>query len=194
MLLSKEELKRLFPDPIYLIPGEQTGVLEKEKPVQEAKESVKEPEVLPVLAEKQPESLSMQEKAPDSVAPALTPGTIKWGLKPESKVILILTQAERNDKELTGLLKAIVESLGIPTEQVGFGFIQGDDISAPLQEIPGKFGIVFGKHFNMPEESGNPAQFNGIPVFFSYSLQELSQNRAYKLELWEYFKSIKSQI
>lgn len=180
MELKPADIMQLYGDKFFIVPGDggksaQTAAA----PSTLVKEAI--PEVVPT-------------DSPAQVEPAKSAPSIKWGLKPDSRVIFIFTMVEKANPDLTELLKKIVDSLGIPTDHAGFGFITGEDIEGDLEIIPGKFGIVFGKHFNKRSASENPAPFNGIPVFFAHSLEALSENREFKLELWNYLKSIQPNI
>lgn len=72
---------------------------------------------------------------------------IQWRTKPNSKITLILLEAEYRDKTLTELLKNIIASLKINFELVSFGIIKGGSEHnlriEDFEDLPTTLGIVF---------------------------------------------------
>ncbi len=123
--------------------------------------------------------------------PAATSG-ITWKLKKTPpKVLFVISAEEFNNKELTDLLKKIVESLGIPTDFVSFGSI-GGQISLPeLDAMPAPFAVVFDQ---VLAGAGNPVQVAAGEVFFTHPLAALSTDNGLKRVLWEYLKQVQSKL
>ena len=120
------------------------------------------------------------------------PGSIEWKIKPESKVFFILNQGEFSDKSLTELLKKIVTSIGLKTDQVGFGLIKGRPKMEDFYDFPGNYGVVFGREFLSNNEY---LQDNfGTTLYFATSLRDLENTKLYKTQLWEFLQTVKEKI
>jgi hypothetical protein len=117
---------------------------------------------------------------------------ITWKLKKTApKVLFVIQAAEFTNKELTDLLKKIVESLGIPTEFVSFGTI-GGQISLPeFAAMPAPFAVVFDQGL---AAAANPVQVAAGEVFFTHPLAVLSADNSLKRVLWEYLKQVQSKL
>lgn len=123
---------------------------------------------------------------------SLKKGPVIWKPKAESKVLFIIHRAELKQKELGDLLKKIVESIEIPFEQAGFGIIAGKPQLDDLLNMPNPYGVVF--DYNFVEGGTNPVDKNGNRLYITRTLQELAENREYKMELWGFLKEIKTKI
>lgn len=174
MELIPEDLQRLYGDRFFIVPGQGA----------EGNSTAKE---------KAPSNQqgSTSDNSPSSSQEEPT-GKLVWRPKPASKVLFILHASELKNKELTDLLKKIVESIKIPFEAAGFGVLTGDVNSADFQDMPNPFGVLFDSSIRFGDQ--NPLDVNGGKLFFTYKLSELMENRDYKKELWEQLQEIQSQI
>ena len=178
MELKSEDLQRLYGDWIFIVPGEgeeKAEVSENEAPAQESSPAA-EPAEAPATAS-------------DSHAPT---GKLIWRPKEASKVLFILHQSELRQKELTDLLKKIVESIKIPFEAAGFGVITGDINAADFANMPNPFGVLFDSDLRFGE--GNPTEVYGGKLYFTHQLAALNENRDLKKELWGQLQEIQKQL
>lgn len=130
-------------------------------------------------------------QVPADQAPAATSG-ITWRLKPTPPRILFVLQAEEfRNKELTELLKKIVESLKIDTDLVSFGSIGGPISLAELQAMPAPIAVLFDQSL---AEGQNPQPVAVGEVFFSHPLADLAQDNTLKRLLWDYLKQVQSKL
>lgn len=174
--LDIHDVLSLYGPAIYRVGNE---VFEVAEPVQ----PIAAPAVTPVAVEATP------------ITPATTPAPtsgITWRLKKTApKVLFVIPAEEFNNKELTDLLKKIVESLGIPTDFVSFGSI-GGPISLPeFDAMPAPFAVVFDQGL---ATGPNPAQVAAGEVFFTHPLAVLSTDNSLKRVLWEYLKQVQSKL
>ncbi len=187
MELQHEDLRALYGEHFYVVPGgaekeTDTGekpeekAVEKEEVTENASAPVAPQEIAPPTEKKQPQS----------------EGAITWRPKPTSKVLFILHQEELRNKELTELLKKIVQSIEIPFESAGFGIVKGLPELKQFHGIPNAFGVVFDHVLNPTGD--NPVEVEGGQLYFTHRLAELQDNRDYKRALWEQLKLIKSKI
>jgi DNA polymerase III psi subunit len=123
--------------------------------------------------------------------PAATSG-ITWRLKATSPRILFVLQAEEfRNKELTELLKKIVESLKIDTDLVSFGSIGGPISLAELQAMPAPIAVIFDQSL---AQGQNPQPVAAGDVFFSHPLADLAQDNTLKRLLWDYLKQVQPKL
>ena len=171
-----EDVKRLYGDRFYLM--EPVPEIVPEKQQQEAIDTGSEVK---------------ESSAATSSAPEKSPG-IEWKLKPGSKVIFMLHQNEWSNRELTDLLKKIVQSLEISTDLAGFGLLPSDTAlgAEKFAEMPAQFGVVFDSKLN--PQNDNPGKFDGKQIFFAHTLEELTGNNDYKRALWDFLKTVKAQL
>lgn len=144
-----------------------------------------EPEV--VVPEVENESGSEEQ---EHVPPT---GAIHWRPKPDSKVLFVLHQAEIRDTELAGLLKKIVQSIGIPFEAAGFGIIrEGKPNRADFLGMPNPYAVVFDD--SLAPEGQLHIESDGKDIFFTANLARLNDDQSAKRTLWEHLKTIKSKL
>ena len=177
MELKSEDLQRLYGDWIFIVPEEgeeQAGDAANEAPA---------PKTEP---DSPTETVS---STGDSPAPT---GKLIWRPKEASKVLFILHQSELKQKELTDLLKKIVESIKIPFEAAGFGVITGDINAADFANMPNPFGVLFDSDLRFGE--GNPTEVYGGKLYFTHQLAALNENRDLKKELWGQLQEIQKQL
>ena len=197
--LNYDDLQGLYGDKLYVLP-EDPGVSQPSpKPPMEEKSEAKEP-VSKVAATEQSEPQEVDP--PQQVQPKVPAkpandglneaGQITWRPKPTSKVLFILHQEELRNKELTELLKKIVQSIEIPFESAGFGIVKGLPELKQFHGMPNPFGVVFDHVLN--PSGDNPVEVEGGRLYFTHKLDELKDNRDYKRALWEFLKEIKSSI
>ncbi len=188
MELKAEDLQRLYGDWIFVIPGDEaeSGVntyqgTETASPLPPAEK-----------AATPSEGASSAHPAPEESTQLSPTGKLIWRPKPASKVLFILHQSELKQKDLTDLLKKIVESIKIPFEAAGFGVITGDINSADFANMPNPFGVVFDSSIRYGDS--NPTQANGGDLYFTYKLAELSEDRNKKKELWGQLQEIQAKL
>lgn len=130
-------------------------------------------------------------ETPATQAPAATSG-ITWRLKQTAPKILFVLQGEEfRDKELTELLKKIVESLKIDTAFVSFGVIGGPISLAELHAMPAPIAVLFDQSL---AQGQNPQPVAAGEVFFSHPLASLAQDNTLKRSLWEYLKQVQPKL
>ena len=194
--LQAEDVVRLYGDRFYVVSDEDVAVT-AEAP---AETRATTPEVAEVgetspekPAEKPVEKTAEKPTEAEEAAKVeeKDPGII-WRPKETSKVLFILHQSELKDKELTDLLKKIVQSIEIPFESAGFGIIVGEVRAEDFQAMPNPMGVIFDQSLNNTNE--NPAGIDGKTIWFTHRLAELKDNRDYKLALWESLKVIKKNL
>lgn len=119
------------------------------------------------------------------------PGIV-WRLKDTApKILFVLQAAEFKNKELTDLLKKIVESLGIAAELVSFGSITGPFTVAELDAMPAPIAVLFDQTLL---KDTNPQAVKAGEVFYSHPLAALSVDNALKRILWEYLKQVQPKL
>jgi hypothetical protein len=127
-----------------------------------------------------------------STPPPLATKAITWRLKKTApSVLFVLQTTEFGNKQLTDLLKKIVESLGIEAERVSFGAIDGVPSLSEFDDMPAKFAIVFDQTLFA---SSNPQPVAAGEVFFSHPLSVLSTDNDLKRVLWSYLKQIQPKL
>jgi DNA polymerase III psi subunit len=130
-------------------------------------------------------------QAPVAQAAEATPG-IAWRLKTTApKILFVLQASEFHNKELTELLKKIVESLKIDTAYVSFGAIAGPISMAELDRMPAAIAVVFDQSLFQGE---NPQPVAAGEVYFSHSLASLAQDNTLKRSLWDYLKLVQPKL
>lgn len=172
MKLGNEDIKRLYGDVFYI--AKEDFVNGKGEPQPEMDEIKTVPS----------ENIEKEELVPT--------GCINWRPKANSQVLFILHQKELKEKELTDLLKKIVQSIEIPFEAAGFGILTDTPNEADLDELPNQFGVVFDLSLNYSEQ--NPVDTKNGKLFFAATLSQLQNDRQAKMELWSQLKSIKEKL
>ena len=179
MELKSEDLQRLYGDWIFIVPGEgeeQASVSENEAPAPKT----------------EPDSPTNTVSSPPADASPAPTGKLIWRPKEASKVLFILHQSELREKELTDLLKKIVESIKIPFDAAGFGVITGEINAADFANMPNPFGVLFDSDLRFGD--GNPSDVNGGKLYFTHQLAALNENRDLKKELWGQLQEIQQQL
>ena len=177
MELKPEDLERLYGKHFFLV----------EPPMETQKEASDETDQVKTSAEKEVSKPNSGSPAASSAA-----GKLTWRPKPDSKVLFILHQSELRNKELTDLLKKIVQSIEIPFEKAGFGIVEGIPDLGQFDGMPNPYGVVFDHVLNPTGD--NPVQVEGGDLYFTHRLDELKDNNEYKRALWNHLKHIKQQI
>ena len=174
--LDIDDVLNLYGPAIYRVGNEVLVVTEPVQPIAA-------PATTPVAVEATPITTA--------ATPEPTSG-ITWKLKKTTpKVLFVIQAVEFSNKELTDLLKKIVESLGIPTDFVSFGSI-GGPISLPeFEAMPAPIAVVFDQGL---ASATNPVQVAAGEVFFTHPLAVLSTDNSLKRVLWEYLKQVQSKL
>ncbi len=186
---SADSLALLYGETFYISPQD----LLAPDPV----ETVVKAPVPPVAVEKVP---STKESIPQVPKTKLEPVEeaaprkrgITWKPKTSSVVLFVLQIAEFKNPELTELLKKIVESLGIPTDMVGFGQIDGPVQLEEFDHMPNPHAVVFDTDIWGGAE--NPVKLGKGEVFFTHRLEVLKDNNDLKRQLWVHLKLLKDRI
>ncbi|WNJ16936.1 hypothetical protein [Pontibacter sp. G13] len=155
------DIRRLYGDRLYIVPAQNISEDQAEaSPVPEDSSLPgQEPSTAPVAPPK-PEEQSpevQQSEQVESQAPVipqevvppkpvtsppfeagrLTAGKpVQWKLRPTAKMVLVLSEEEFRNRQLTGQLKVWVEQAGIPIQEVGFGVFDGQDSSWDFSQSP----------------------------------------------------------
>lgn len=189
--LQQGDLKAIYGSTFFLVPGDELS-----QPIDVVADSTsmtsEAPQEAPVKGTEE-KPLEETVETVNTSAGLRPTGAIQWRPKPSSRVLFILQQAELKDKELTELLKKIVQSIGIPFDAAGFGIVKGEINQADLEGLPNPFGVVFDKGLGYSEENPVPLK-DHKELFFSYKLGELKDNKQYKIELWEHLKKVKEKL
>jgi hypothetical protein len=173
---------------IALLYGETLYIVSEEGQEQENKSSADpQPDVQRKIEKPQP----VVEKVEPTIPPPQKPG-INWRPKPASRMLFILQQTELKDPILTDFLRKIVEAVGIPFDNAGFGIIQGPVNLREFEQMPNRYGVVFDGDLWM--EPNALTNFGDNEVFFTSRLAYLQNDKESKQHLWNYLKNLKEIV
>lgn len=94
---------------------------------------------------------------------------VNWKMKPQARLALILSQAEFNDRTLTGQLKKWVEAAQVPTDLIGFGVVDSAGLPVDVRKMPVNTGILF---FEAPSSASPSLQVGGKDFFLAGTLSQ----------------------
>lgn len=193
MNLIPEDLQRLYGDRFYMVPGDLPG--SDENPDDKVEQEGGKVSAAAPTATGDQGGTTNESSAPQRPSPT---GKLIWRPKPTSQVLFILHQAELKEKELTDLLKKIVESIKIPFDAAGFGVLTGEVNESDFQEMPNPYGVVFDHSLKFGND--NPILVEGAPeidrgtLYFTHKLSELKDDRELKKVLWGHLQEIQKKL
>lgn len=183
---SPETLSMLYGESFYIFPEDALSPVVADAP----QAAVETPHVKQEAVTKTPEPPKTKLEPVKEAVPQ-KPG-ITWKTKPASKVLFVLQLAEFKNPELTDLLKKIVDSLGISTEFVGFGQIDGPVLLEEFDQMPNPHAVVFDADIWGGKE--NPVKLGKGEVFFTQCLAKLQNDQDLKRALWVHLKKLKDRL
>jgi hypothetical protein len=151
-----------------------------------------------VLPQNQPKTVGLptpQNAIPVAITtkgtqPAKDTTRVEFKEKPLARLTVFLCEAEYSNRQLTELLKKIIEALELPLQVVAFGKVKAQLLPEDFEAMPTRYGLLFGAEWlAQPLPS-----FSNKQVFVVNSLQVLSQNVSAKREAWEVMKSFKDDL
>jgi hypothetical protein len=188
-----ESIAMLYGETLYIIAGQPPHadsaihVIAKQEPVEEVRNSNEQP-----LREKEVRDSNEQPMVESPPPPSQPKAGIQWRTKAASRMLFILQHTELKDPNLTDFLKKIVEAVGIPFENAGFGIIQGPVNLREFEQMPNRYGVVFDGDLWM--EPNAMTQFGENEVFFTSRLAYLQNDPESKRQLWNYLKNLKEIV
>jgi|GEM_PF-5463098 len=123
-------------------------------------------------------------RVPDHSHPA-----IQFMDKPKGGITFFIRDAEFRRKELTDMLKRIVDAMSIPHEEVNFGKIERPATTEDFMKMKTKFGLVFDLTY---QASGNlVTEEQPLPgLYVLPSLDDMFGNEPIKRKAWTVMKRI----
>lgn len=190
LVTNPESLAMLYGDTFYVHPsdmGAPTAVATPAIPVTPV-QNVTPPQIEVTAPNPQVPKTRLEPVQDTShVKPGIT-----WRTKPNSKVLFVLQISEFKNPELTEFLKKIVDSLGIPSEFVGFGQIDGQVHLEEFDHIPNPYAVVFDT--GVWGGADNPVKLGKGEIFFTESLANLQHQQDLKRLLWGHLKQLKEKL
>lgn len=189
--LSSQDVISLYGRYLFVIPEEEkenpipvsqeeaTPVVEVEAATQPKEEVVKavptpeEPQAEPALPEPTKELKS-----------ELTEGTpVSWKMKAQSRIAMVMGEAEFKNRAMTVILRDCVERAGMPTSLIGFGVLQAGATDYNFSDQPVPFSLAFSPGISTQKVISLPGgqEVYPMPVLSDIVLNQDKQEALIKL-------------
>lgn len=127
-------------------------------------------------------------RIPDTQRPA-----IKFFNKPEGKITFFIRESEMSRKDLTDMLKKIVDAMKLPHAQVNFGRIERPAAEADFRKMNTDYGIIFDlSYFPLADNFEGKPELKGLHTIAC--LADIHDHEAVKRKAWQILKKIADEI
>jgi len=151
--LSSQDVISLYGRYLFVIPEE-----EKQKAIPVPQEEVtlvaeveaaapppaQEEVVEAVPPPEEPKAEPVLPAPPEEIKSELTEGApVAWKMKAQSRIAMVMAEAEFKNRAMTIILRDCVERAGMPTSLIGFGVLQAGATDYNFSDQPVPFSIAF---------------------------------------------------